>query len=197
VTPLPVAGLEFDLFSGQPGPDQCASKPVESFLPGAPAAGQIGMDRGRQAAGACHGIERDFGARFRDRVLRAVETHQVHAIDRVPPMSRANAVADPHIDARGARAEQPAYRDRKQHDGDSPHQSSRLHDPRSWRDKTKNFVIEQRRLPLHCELPAPAMPAPFARQLPQVCGMLPALQGALYSRVQLPADEQSTENNTS
>lgn len=34
VTPLPVAALEFDLFSGQPGPDQCVRKPVTQFLPG-------------------------------------------------------------------------------------------------------------------------------------------------------------------
>jgi hypothetical protein len=69
------------------------------------------MDCRRQAAGAGHGIALDFGARSRDRVLLAVETHQVHTVDRAPPMSRAYAIADPHVDARGARAgEQPSER---------------------------------------------------------------------------------------
>src|SRR5207342_1590089 len=34
-------------------------------------------------------------------------THQVHAVDRALPMSRAYAVADPYVDARGARARFP------------------------------------------------------------------------------------------
>jgi hypothetical protein len=73
----------------------------------APAVVTIEMDRRRQATGAGHRIALDFGARSRDRVLLAVETHQVHAVDRAPPMSRAYAVADPHVDARGARARFP------------------------------------------------------------------------------------------
>ena len=70
----------------------------------APAVVTIEMDRRREPAGAGHGVALDFGARSRDRVPLAVETHQVHAVDRVPPMRRANAVANPHIDARFAGA---------------------------------------------------------------------------------------------
>src|SRR5262249_11320817 len=77
----------------------------------APAVVTIEMDRWRKAAGACHGMALDFGAHSRDRVFLAVETHQLRALNRAPAMSCANPVADPDVNAGGARAALPLRTD--------------------------------------------------------------------------------------